>query len=143
MDNHRNCTYYAEFHNTKWLRMGCLQWYNRTKNTYRNFLFIGSVILIVMLLIVGLCSCKDIKKMLFHFRFFFFFKIFSKKYLDIKVCWSKTSVWVNQQSSIGVPWSVLQQPNKQSLSINSPSPAPPFVGFPPPRGRGSESSCKP
>ena len=31
MDNHRNCTYYAEFHNTKQLRMGCLQGYNRTR----------------------------------------------------------------------------------------------------------------
>ena len=104
MDNHRNCTYYAEFHNTKWLRMGCLQCNDIIgQDTYRNFLFIGFVILIVMLLIVGLYSCKDIKKMLFHFRFFFFKIFFSKKYLDIKVCWSKTSVWVNQQSSIGVP----------------------------------------
>ena len=72
MDNHRNCTYYAEFHNTKWLRMGCLQWYNRTKNTYRNFLFIDLVILIVILLIVGLCSCKDIKKC-YSFPFLEFF----------------------------------------------------------------------
>lgn len=40
---------------------------------YRNFLFIGFVILIVILLIVCFCSCKDIKKMLF----LFFFRIFS------------------------------------------------------------------
>ena len=138
MDNHRNCTYYAEFHNTKWLRMGCLQWYNRTKNTYRNFLFIGFVILIVMLLIVGLCSCKDIKKMLFLFFFrIFFLKICSFTWLyqeknTILVSLIPGSLWFVKLSGLVF---IRFLPTK-ILFI-------PAITIPPPRGRGSESSCKP